>query len=63
MNADLNVTLLKAMLQVHELVMLTEDELLRAKNGSHTANPMTTELKFRKDLIWKQKQVPACIDT
>ncbi len=63
MQGQLNVTLLKAILQVHELVALAEGPLSREHTRPRTMNVATAEVKLRKNLNWKQNEVPARIDT
>ena len=62
MRTQLNVTLLKAVLQTHELVASMEKQESREHFDSHGMDAAMAEVKLRKDLRWKQNQVSACIN-
>ena len=59
----MNVTLLKAILQVHNLVTLTEEQLSCPNADSQIMDAALTEVESKKEFKWKQNQVPNSIDT
>ena len=61
MRCQLNVTLLKAVLQIHQAVALLDDHISRANNGSNTLNTAIEELALQEKLLWKRNQVIALI--
>ena len=63
MRSQLNVTLLKAILQVHNLVTLTEEQLSCQNADSQIMDAALTEVESKKEFKWKQNQVPNSIDT
>ena len=62
MEMQLNATLLKAVLQVHDCIKLTEDSLSLENTGPHSLKTAMAEVKVKEKLKWNQKQVTAFID-
>ena len=61
MRCQLNVTLLKAVLQIHQAVTLLDDHISRENSGSNTLNTAMEELALQEKLLWKRNQVTALI--
>ena len=61
MRCQLNVTLLKAVLQIHAVVTLMEERLARGHVGSQVMAIALTEADVLENLRWKQNQVVALI--
>ena len=62
MRSQLSATLLKAVLQVHEIVATMDQHLSRDLIAAHGMDAVVEELKLRTDLKWKQKQVSVFIN-
>ena len=63
MRCQLNVTLLKAVLQIHEVVALVDQQLPREYAGSQVVDTAMAEVELLENLRWKQNQVAALINT
>ena len=61
MRCQLNVTLLKAVLQIHEMVALLEERFARGHADSQVMATALAEANVLENLRWKQNQVIALI--
>ena len=61
MRCKLNVTLLKAVLQIHQAVALMDGQLSHVNTSSALMDIAVAELEVEEELRWKQKQVMALI--
>ena len=57
MRCRLNVTLLKAVLKMHEVVALVEKQLSYEHTGPHVVDAAMAEVDLRGKLRWKENQV------
>ena len=62
MQSQLNVTLLKAVLQAHEIVTTMEQHVSREWIHARKMNAVVEEVKLQNVLQWKQNQVLACFN-
>ena len=62
MEMQLNATLVKAVLQVHDSIKLTEESLSLENTGPHSLKTAVAEVKLKEKLKWNQKQVTAFVD-
>ena len=62
MRCQLNVTLLKAVLQIHEVVALVDQQLPHERTGSQVVDAAMAEVELLENLRWKQNQVAALIN-
>ena len=61
MRCKLNVTLLKAVLQINQAVALMDDRLSNVDTRSALMDVVVAELEVEEEIRWKQKQVIALI--
>ena len=59
MRCQLNVTLLKAVLQIDQVVALMDDQLSRENSGPKMMRFAVAELEVEEEIRWKQNQVTA----
>ena len=59
MRSQLNVILLKAVLQAHEMVTTTEQHVSSEWINAQKMDAVVEEVKLQKVLQWKQNQVSA----
>ena len=61
MRCKLNVTLLKAVLQIHQLVAVMDDQLSRGNSDPKIMDFGVAELAVEEEIRWKQNQVTAMV--
>ena len=61
MRCQLNVTLLKAVLQIHQAVAVIEESSC-GRSVSNIMEVAMKELELQEELRWKQNQVTALVD-
>ena len=57
MQSQLSAILLKAMLEVHEIVATMHEHLSPEFIAAYEMNAVVEEVKLQKDLQWKQNEV------
>ena len=62
MRCQLNVILLKAVLQIHEVVALVDQQLPHKHTGSRVVDTALAEVELLENLRWKQNEVAALIN-
>ena len=61
MRCQLNVTLLKAVLQIHQIVALMDDQLSRGNSEPKMMDFAVPELEVEEEIRWKENQVTALV--
>ena len=61
MRHRLNVTLLKAVLQIHQVVALMDDQRSRGNSAPNMMDFAVAELEVEEEIRWKRNQVTALV--